>query len=55
VRLVRVLSIADGGGNGPRPVAGMLFRAEAAAVPVEAGESAIQASVTMVWEIAPGE
>jgi uncharacterized protein YggE len=54
VALVRVLSIADGGAGGP-PV--VLHRgammAEAAAVPIETGESTVRANVTMVWEIGP--
>jgi len=52
VKLVRVLSIAEGGGIHPQP--GMAFRAEAMAVPVEAGEATVRAAVTIVWEIAPG-
>ncbi len=54
VRLARVLSITDGGG-GPRPVPGMMMRAEAMDVPVERGEVGVQASVTVVWEIAARE
>ena len=54
VRLVRVLSVTDGGG-GPRPMPAMMERAQAMDmnVPVEAGEVAVRASVTVVWEIAP--
>jgi len=33
--------------------AGMQFRMAAEAVPVEAGETTVRASVTVVWEIAP--
>lgn len=54
VRLGRVLSITDGGG-GPRPVPGIMMRAEAVDVPIERGEVAVQASVTVVWEIAAPE
>jgi len=53
VKLVRILSVADGGGGGPGPMPGIQFRAEAMAVPVEAGETTVRASVTVVWEIAP--
>lgn len=55
IKLVRVLSIADGGRAQPRPASVMSLRAERAAVPVEAGEITVEASVTMVWEIAPDE
>lgn len=53
VTLARVLSITDGGSFQPQPMGGAMFRAEAMAVPVEAGESAVHATVTVVWEIAP--
>ncbi|QYK43159.1 MAG: SIMPL domain-containing protein [Paracoccaceae bacterium] len=53
VRLGRVLTIGEGGGGGmPAP----MFRADAALaspVPVEQGEVAIRASVTVVWELLP--
>jgi len=54
VKLARILSVADGGSFGPQPMgAGMQFRMAAEAVPVEAGETTVRASVTVVWEIAP--
>jgi hypothetical protein len=56
VRLGRVLSISEGHAGPPVPAP--MFRAEAAmsdAVPVAAGEVAVRASVTVVWEIAPQE
>lgn len=53
VRLGRVLTIAEAGGGGaPVP----MFRAEAAmseAPPVEGGELAIRAMVTVTWELLP--
>lgn len=53
VRLVRVLSIHEGGGV-VRPMQGvMAMRAEAANVPVERGQVEVSAHVTMVWQIAP--
>ncbi len=56
VKLMRVLSVTDGGSFGPQPMpAGMQFRMAAEAVPVEAGEISVQASVTVVWEIAPAQ
>lgn len=51
VQLAGILSISDGGSFQPQP--GMMFRAEASSVPVEAGQSTVQSSVTIVWEIAP--
>ena len=54
VGLGRVLSITDGG-DGPQPVPGMMMRAEAMDVPIERGEVGVQASVTVVWEIAQAE
>lgn len=54
VTLARILSINEGGGFQPQPRAATSFRAEAASVPVEAGQSTVRASVTIVWEIAPG-
>lgn len=56
VKLVRILSITEGGSFTPQPGQVFGMRAEAASsVPVEAGESTVRASVTIVWEIAPGE
>jgi uncharacterized protein YggE len=52
VRLAGILSISDGGGFQPHP--GMMFRAESASVPIEAGQNTVRANVTIVWEIAPG-
>jgi hypothetical protein len=53
VKLARILSISEGGGVQPLPRGGIMMRAEASSVPVEAGESMVQVSVTIVWEIAP--
>jgi uncharacterized protein YggE len=55
VKLVRVLSVSDGGSFQPQPAGGAVFRAEKMAVPIETGESAVQANVTVVWEIGPAE
>lgn len=53
VRLVRILSISDSGGI-VRPLqAGMMMRAEAMDVPIESGEVAVTASVSILWEIGP--
>jgi hypothetical protein len=54
VKLAGILSINEGGSFQPQPQAGMLMRAEASSVPVEAGQSTVQASVIIVWAIAPG-
>lgn len=54
VRLVRVLSVTDGGGIGPQPMpGGIQMRMAAEAVPIETGETTVRAAVTVVWEIAP--
>jgi uncharacterized protein YggE len=55
VKLVRVLSVNDGGSFQPQPMDGAMFRADRMAVPVETGESSVQANVTVVWEIGPAE
>jgi uncharacterized protein YggE len=52
VELGAIVSITEGGAfNGPSPV----FRADAASapVPIETGEIAITANVTVTWELAP--
>jgi uncharacterized protein len=55
VKLVKILSISEGGSFPPQPGPALRMSVEAASsVPVEAGESTVRASVTMVWEIAPG-
>lgn len=54
VKLAGILSINDGGGFQPQPRGGIMMRAEAASVPIEAGESTVRASVTIVWQIASG-
>ena len=53
LELGRVLTLNEGGGEGPRPVYAMVtaMRAEAAPVPVAAGEQTISANVTMSFEI----
>jgi uncharacterized protein YggE len=48
-----ILSINEGGSFQPQQRGGVMMRAEASSVPVEAGESTVRASVTIVWEIAP--
>lgn len=54
VKLVGILSIREGGNIQPQPGGGLMMRSEASSVPIEAGESTVRASVTIVWEIAPG-
>ncbi|MEM9043296.1 MAG: SIMPL domain-containing protein [Pseudomonadota bacterium] len=49
--LGRVLSIAEGGAQGPQPYQRTLAVAEASAVPIEAGSEAITATVTVVWQL----
>lgn len=54
VALGPILSIREGGGGGPSPLhdAGMVaMRAEAAPVPIAAGETVLRAQVTITWEI----
>ena len=52
VRLGRVLSISENGGGRPSPVFARMARAEdAAPVPIEAGEQAISARVSVTWEL----
>lgn len=52
VKLGGILSISEGGGaRPPMPMYRMAADAVAAAVPVAAGEVAMQADVTIVWEI----
>ncbi|MDH3669186.1 MAG: SIMPL domain-containing protein [Paracoccaceae bacterium] len=51
VKLKRILSITVGGGRGPGPVPQVQMRMAAEAVPIEAGEQTLGASVTIVWEI----
>jgi uncharacterized protein YggE len=53
VKLAGILSINEGGSFQPQQRGGVMMRAEASSVPVEAGESTVRASVTIVWEIAP--
>lgn len=49
-----VRSISETAGHDPFPRDGMTMRAEAAmAVPIEAGESIIAASVSVVWDLSP--
>jgi hypothetical protein len=49
----RVVSIAEAGGAQPRPLAGRMMMAEAAAVPVSAGENEYRAAVNVVLEYEP--
>ncbi|MTI45547.1 hypothetical protein JM93_01052 [Roseibium hamelinense] len=54
VELGRILSISEGGASIPRPLfAGreMMMKADAAPVPVEAGENTLSANVSITWEI----
>jgi uncharacterized protein YggE len=53
VSLAGILSINEGGRFQPQPRGGLMMRAEASSVPIEAGESTVRANVTIVWEIAP--
>ena len=53
VRLVRVLSVAGEGGIRPMPRAMPQMMLKADSVPVEAGETEIQANVTVTYEIEP--
>lgn len=52
--LGRVLSISEGQdpGSGPMPLRRMSYAAAEVAMPIEAGESNIGASVTVTWELA---
>ncbi|MEM1277823.1 MAG: SIMPL domain-containing protein [Pseudomonadota bacterium] len=50
VTLGRILSIHEGGGSGPMPVARAMMVSEAS-VPIEAGSTAISARLTVVWQI----
>lgn len=52
-RIVRVLTISEGGQEPPRPAFARATMAAAPAVPVEAGTETISAEVTMTFEIAP--
>ena len=49
-RAGRVISIAEAGGPQPRPLASRMMMAEAAAVPISAGENEYRAAVTVVLE-----
>lgn len=50
VRLGRILEIREGGAPAPRPVMAARVRSFAAA-PIEAGETAIEAQVSITWEL----
>ncbi len=50
-RAGRVISISEAGGPQPRPLAGRMMMAEAAAVPISAGENEYRAAVTVVLEL----
>lgn len=55
-RIVRVLSMTEGGDEAPMPrVFARAAAAPAAAVPVEPGSRTLSASVTMTFELAPRE
>lgn len=51
VTLGPILSISEGGGEGPRPVYKVMAMSARAPVPVAAGEESITADVSVVWEI----
>mgnify|MGYP001551932596 FL=1 len=51
VTLGPILSIAEGGGDAPRPLYKAVMMSAARAVPVAAGEESVTADVAMVWEI----
>lgn len=55
VKLVRVLSVTEGGQmiRPPVPMARMAMEASAGDVPISSGELKIEATVTLVYEIAP--
>jgi uncharacterized protein YggE len=56
VKLARVLSVSEGGGHGVRPaapMARMAMEASAGDVPISPGELKVEATVTLVYEIAP--
>lgn len=53
VKLGRVLTIAEGGSQDPRPMPMMRMEASAVSVPVQAGEQTLSAQVRMVYEILP--
>ncbi|WP_238365303.1 SIMPL domain-containing protein [Mesobacterium pallidum] len=56
VTLGKLVSIQDGGGGMPYPVAAPMMEARSAgAVPVAAGEVTVNANVTMTWEIGAAE
>ncbi|PSL17127.1 SIMPL domain-containing protein [Shimia abyssi] len=53
VRLGRIVSISESGGSRPRPeMMRAASMADSAAVPVAAGELALEAQVQIVWELA---
>lgn len=51
VTLGPILSITEGGGEGPRPMYRMAMMAAPSPVPVAAGEETVSADVSVVWEI----
>jgi uncharacterized protein YggE len=51
VTLGPILSISEGGGEGPRPMYRMAMMAAPSPVPVAAGEETVSADVSVVWEI----
>lgn len=58
LRVVRILTISEGGGYSPQPPvlfakAAMAEMADAAPTPVSAGEVGMQANVTVMFELAP--
>jgi len=54
VKLVRILSVSSGEeGQPPRPVFAAMALKAAPSVPVMAGEQALNANATVIWEIAP--
>lgn len=55
IGLGEILEISEAGGGIPVPKFAAPMRAEAMAVPIEAGETTVTDSVRMVWELLPPE
>ena len=54
LHVVRIVSIAEGGGSAPQPVMMRAMAVRKAATPIAAGEVALGVEVTMQFELAPG-
>lgn len=57
VRLARIQSIREGGSSGPIPMYDMRAAAapETMSVPIERGQTTLQADVQLIWEIEPAQ